>query len=92
MHWINLIIPDAIASSENVRLAPSLKSQKGAIWTKNPLSFEFWEVDIAFRVSGRGRIGADGLVSDFFVYLHYKNKVSKKVIFQLNLYFTDSRI
>ncbi|XP_066255407.1 protein ERGIC-53 [Euwallacea similis] len=52
---------NAIASSENVRLAPSLKSQKGAIWTKNPLVFEFWEVDVAFRISGRGRIGADGL-------------------------------
>lgn len=44
-----------------VRLAPSLKSQKGAIWTKTPTNFDFWEVDIVFRVSGRGRIGADGL-------------------------------
>nr|CAH7766481.1 unnamed protein product [Callosobruchus chinensis] len=52
---------NAIAGSENVRLAPSLKSQKGAIWTKEPLNFDWWEVDIAFRVTGRGRIGADGL-------------------------------
>ncbi|XP_030752265.1 protein ERGIC-53 [Sitophilus oryzae] len=52
---------NAIASSENVRLAPSLRSQKGAIWTKNPLNFNEWEVDIAFRISGRGRIGADGM-------------------------------
>ncbi|CAG9764058.1 unnamed protein product [Ceutorhynchus assimilis] len=52
---------NAIASSENVRLAPSLKSQKGAIWTKNPLSFDYWEADVSFRISGRGRIGADGL-------------------------------
>lgn len=54
---------DAIASSENVRIAPSLRSQKGAIWTKQPINFDWWEVDIAFRVTGRGRIGADGLVS-----------------------------
>lgn len=54
---------DAIASSESVRLAPSLRSQKGAIWTKNPVNFDSWEVDIAFRISGRGRIGADGMVS-----------------------------
>lgn len=53
---------DAIASSENVRIAPSLRSQKGAIWTKHPINFDFWDVDIAFRVTGRGRIGADGLV------------------------------
>ncbi|KAH1006628.1 hypothetical protein HUJ05_007342 [Dendroctonus ponderosae] len=52
---------NAIASSDNVRLAPSLKSQKGAIWTKNPVPFDYWEVDLLFRVTGRGRVGADGL-------------------------------
>ncbi|XP_058832587.1 protein ERGIC-53 [Topomyia yanbarensis] len=52
---------NAIASSENVRIAPSLRSQKGAIWTKHKTAFDWWEVDIVFRVSGRGRIGADGL-------------------------------
>ncbi|XP_061398947.1 protein ERGIC-53 [Musca vetustissima] len=52
---------NAIASSEMVRVAPSLRSQKGAIWTKNQLNFDWWEVEIVFRVNGRGRIGADGL-------------------------------
>ncbi|KAJ6633148.1 Protein ERGIC-53 [Pseudolycoriella hygida] len=52
---------NAIASSESVRVAPSLRSQKGAIWTKSPTNFDYWEVEIVFRVSGRGRIGADGL-------------------------------
>ncbi|KRT85772.1 hypothetical protein AMK59_761, partial [Oryctes borbonicus] len=52
---------NCIASSENVRLAPSLRSQKGAIWTKVPITFDYWEVDVAFRVTGRGRVGADGL-------------------------------
>lgn len=52
---------NAIASSDNVRVAPSLKSQKGAIWSKLPTNFEWWDVDIAFRVTGRGRVGADGL-------------------------------
>ncbi|XP_066589182.1 protein ERGIC-53 [Prorops nasuta] len=51
----------AIASSENVRVAPSLKSQKGAIWIKQPINFDWWEVDLVFRITGRGRIGADGL-------------------------------
>lgn len=53
---------DAIASAESVRVAPSLRSQKGAIWTKQPTNFDNWEIEIVFRVSGRGRIGADGLV------------------------------
>jgi len=29
-HDVNLFVPDAIASSDNVRIAPSLKSQKGS--------------------------------------------------------------
>nr|BAN20368.1 mannose binding lectin, putative [Riptortus pedestris] len=52
---------NAIASAENVRVAPSLRSQKGAIWTKSKTNFDWWEVDLVFRVTGRGRIGADGL-------------------------------
>lgn len=56
MHFL-----DAIASSESVRIAPSLRSQKGAVWTKEKTQFDWWEIDVAFRVSGRGRIGADGL-------------------------------
>nr|XP_023020150.1 protein ERGIC-53 [Leptinotarsa decemlineata] len=52
---------NAIASSENVRIAPSLRSQKGAIWIKQPVNFDWWDVDISFRITGRGRIGADGL-------------------------------
>ncbi|KAL0117531.1 hypothetical protein PUN28_010387 [Cardiocondyla obscurior] len=52
---------NAIASSENVRVAPSLRSQKGAIWVKQPTTFDWWEIELVFRISGRGRIGADGL-------------------------------
>lgn len=52
---------NTIASTENVRIAPSLRSQKGAIWVRQPTTFDWWEVELAFRISGRGRIGADGL-------------------------------
>lgn len=52
---------NAIASEESVRITPSLRSQKGSIWTKMKTAFEWWEVEIVFRVTGRGRIGADGL-------------------------------
>lgn len=57
-----LFFSDCIASADSVRVAPSLKSQKGAIWTKNKTDFDGWEIEVAFRISGRGRIGADGLV------------------------------
>lgn len=51
----------AIASDESVRVTPSLKSKKGAIWCKENVSHEHWQVEVHFRVSGRGRVGADGL-------------------------------
>ena len=64
MHDIKLILVsflDAIASEESVRITPSLRSQKGSIWSKLATTFDWWEVEIQFRVTGRGRIGADGL-------------------------------
>lgn len=38
-----------IASEEMVKLTPSLKSKKGAIWTKLKTNFQWWEVAIEFR-------------------------------------------
>lgn len=51
----------AMASEEMVRITPSLKSKKGAIWSKLQTTFDWWEVELWFRVNGRGRLGADGL-------------------------------
>ncbi|XP_029435262.1 protein ERGIC-53 [Rhinatrema bivittatum] len=52
---------NAIPSADQVRITPSLKSQRGSVWSKNVANFENWEIEVSFRVSGRGRIGADGL-------------------------------
>ncbi|XP_040571947.1 protein ERGIC-53 [Lepeophtheirus salmonis] len=52
---------NAIASHESVRITPSLRSQKGMIWSRLATTFESWRVEIDFRVTGRGRVGADGL-------------------------------
>uniref|UniRef100_A0A8C7ND11 L-type lectin-like domain-containing protein n=1 Tax=Oncorhynchus mykiss TaxID=8022 RepID=A0A8C7ND11_ONCMY len=54
-------IPDAIPSADQVRITPSLRSQKGSVWAKNTVNFDHWEAEVTFRVSGRGRMGADGL-------------------------------
>lgn len=51
----------ALASPDQVRVTPSLRSKKGSVWTKSPTTFDFWEVEVAIRVTGRGRIGADGM-------------------------------
>nr|XP_030114504.1 protein ERGIC-53 isoform X4 [Taeniopygia guttata] len=52
---------NAIPSADQIRITTSLKSQKGSVWTKTKSIFEYWEVEVTFRVTGRGRIGADGL-------------------------------
>uniref|UniRef100_A0A667XLJ4 Lectin, mannose-binding, 1 n=1 Tax=Myripristis murdjan TaxID=586833 RepID=A0A667XLJ4_9TELE len=52
---------NAIPSADQVRITPSLRSQRGSVWTKNTVGFEHWEAEVTFRVSGRGRMGADGL-------------------------------
>lgn len=36
----------------------------GWVWAKNPMEQPNWEIEVTFRVSGRGRIGADGLVGN----------------------------
>ncbi|CAL8279072.1 unnamed protein product [Merluccius merluccius] len=57
--WIHT--GNAIPSADQVRITPSLRSQKGSMWTKSMVSFDTWEAVVTFRVSGRGRMGADGL-------------------------------
>ncbi|CAI9732606.1 protein ERGIC-53-like isoform X2 [Octopus vulgaris] len=52
---------DAIAGDENIRVTTSLKSKKGWVWTKNPVPHDNWVIEVTFRVTGRGRVGADGL-------------------------------
>ncbi|KAK0422480.1 hypothetical protein QR680_007598 [Steinernema hermaphroditum] len=57
-----MITGDAIASGEQLRLAPSMRSRKGIAWNKRPMvESEHFEIDLSFKISGQGRIGADGL-------------------------------
>ena len=51
----------AIAGDENVRLAPSLRSRQGSIWTKKLFDKGGFEIEVVIRISGRGKIGADGM-------------------------------
>lgn len=56
--WV--VTGDAIASNEQLRLAPSIRSRKGIAWNKRPFAADNFEVDFAFKVTGQ-RLGADGL-------------------------------
>ncbi|XP_072173780.1 protein ERGIC-53-like [Diadema setosum] len=51
----------ALASDDKVRVTPSMRSRKGFIWSKRQTDFDWWEIEVIFKVTGRGRVGADGL-------------------------------
>lgn len=50
-----------MASGDNVRITPSLRSKTGMIWNRKQITFPWWEFEVHFRISGRERMGADGL-------------------------------
>lgn len=74
----------AIASDDQIRITPSIRSQKGEeifdgitingrlriclgwIWSKNTMTADNWLLEVKLRINGRGRIGADGMVSNEF--------------------------
>ncbi|XP_058521252.1 protein ERGIC-53-like [Ochotona princeps] len=52
---------DAILGLEEVRLVPSLRDRRGAVWTRAPVLFPSWEVEVQLRVTGPGRRGTQGM-------------------------------
>ncbi|CAD7672653.1 unnamed protein product [Nyctereutes procyonoides] len=48
-------------SHHGVRLAPSTQSLSGAVWSRAPVLFSAWEVEVQMRVTGPGRLGAQGM-------------------------------
>ncbi|XP_030891572.1 protein ERGIC-53-like [Leptonychotes weddellii] len=52
---------DAILGLEEVRLAPSMQNRSGAVWSRVPVLFSAWEVEVQMRVTGPGRRGAQGV-------------------------------
>ncbi|XP_062944502.1 protein ERGIC-53-like [Cynocephalus volans] len=52
---------DAILGLEEVRLAPSMRNRRGAVWSRASVLFSAWEVEVQMRVTGPGRRGAQGM-------------------------------
>jgi len=53
----------------------------GAIWTKEQTKFDWWTVEIIFRINGRGRIGADGLVSMLIIIMSIVYSLNENIVF-----------
>eukprot|EP00732_Lithocolla_globosa_P002637 Lithocolla_globosa_v1_NODE_1796_length_2332_cov_39.836627.p1 type:complete len:483 gc:universal NODE_1796_length_2332_cov_39.836627:596-2044(+) len=58
-HWETL--GDVMVSNDYMRLTASVRSQRGGLWSEEPLNFDNWEIEMKLLISGRGRIGGDGL-------------------------------
>lgn len=65
----------AIPSEDQVRITPSLRSRSGSIWSKYETTFESWEAEVWLRISGKSRIGADGMAIWFTKDPGYSGKV-----------------
>ncbi|XP_047592724.1 protein ERGIC-53-like isoform X5 [Lutra lutra] len=52
---------DAMLGPEEVRLVPSMQNRSGAVWSRVPVLFSAWEVEMQMRVTGPGRRGARGV-------------------------------
>uniref|UniRef100_A0A8C4QPN6 L-type lectin-like domain-containing protein n=2 Tax=Eptatretus burgeri TaxID=7764 RepID=A0A8C4QPN6_EPTBU len=52
---------NAVVSKNKIRLASALQDQRGAIWAADPLTFPNWQAEASLQITGRGRVGADGL-------------------------------
>ena len=54
---------DAVPGEDQIRVVPSLRGKSGGVWSKYAFPHSDWEVVVTFRVQGKGRVGADGLVT-----------------------------
>ncbi|KAM4832673.1 protein ERGIC-53-like [Urocitellus parryii] len=52
---------DTILGLEEVRLVPSMRNQKGTVWSETSVLFPAWEVEMQMRVTGPGHRGAQGM-------------------------------
>jgi len=53
---------DSVPGTDQVRLVPSLRDKSGGVWSKYNFPNEQWQVEVVFRIHGRGKVGADGMV------------------------------
>ncbi|KAH3756672.1 Protein ERGIC-53 [Pelomyxa schiedti] len=49
-----------VVTDDYIRLTPASPSRAGFIWTISRVNLEDWEVILEFKISGGGRLGADG--------------------------------
>ncbi|XP_057674605.1 lectin, mannose-binding 2-like a isoform X2 [Corythoichthys intestinalis] len=60
-HWE--LMGDAMVTTEQVRLTPDMQSRQGAVWSRLPCHLSDWEMQVHFKIHGKGKknLNGDGL-------------------------------
>ncbi|XP_061888242.1 lectin, mannose-binding 2-like a isoform X1 [Entelurus aequoreus] len=60
-HWE--LMGDAMITTEQVRLTPDMQSRQGAVWSRLPCHLNDWEMQVHFKIHGKGKknLNGDGL-------------------------------
>ncbi|XP_077352616.1 lectin, mannose-binding 2-like a isoform X2 [Festucalex cinctus] len=60
-HWE--LMGDAMVTTEQVRLTPDMQSRQGAVWSRIPCHLNDWEMQVHFKIHGKGKknLNGDGL-------------------------------
>ncbi|XP_074474343.1 lectin, mannose-binding 2-like a [Sebastes fasciatus] len=60
-HWE--LMGDAMVTTEQVRLTPDKQSRQGAVWGRLPCHLTDWEMQVHFKIHGKGKknLNGDGL-------------------------------
>jgi hypothetical protein len=46
-------LTDVVPSHDALRLAPATRSKQGAVWSRVPVDYENWMVELKFLITGR---------------------------------------
>uniref|UniRef100_A0A6A7FUG1 VIP36-like protein n=3 Tax=Hirondellea gigas TaxID=1518452 RepID=A0A6A7FUG1_9CRUS len=73
-----------MVTANYIRLTGDIQSLKGALWNKVPCRVRYWEVQIQFKVHGRGK----ELFGDGFAFWYVKDPMQSGHVFGSKDYFT----
>ncbi|XP_013141948.1 PREDICTED: vesicular integral-membrane protein VIP36 [Papilio polytes] len=80
-HWD--FLGSTIVTSNYVRLTPDMQSKSGAIWNTSPCQTRNWELQVQFKVHGRGK----DLYGDGFALWYVRDRMQTGPVFGSKDYF-----
>ncbi|XP_025834510.1 VIP36-like protein [Agrilus planipennis] len=75
LHWD--FIGSTMVTNNYIRLTPDLQSKSGAIWNSVPVSVRNWDLQVQFKVHGKGK----DLFGDGFAVWYSKDRMQPGIVF-----------